>query len=145
MTITNMNNQTTIEGRLGADVIVRQTKNSKSVTNLSVAINQNYRNDDGDLVEMPPVWVAVTVWGKLAELCEQHTGKGMLVRVQGALAMTTGQTKVETGSGKSKQTQTVEYPKLCVNASEVRFIERKPKPEADNAQAAASHVAEPDF
>jgi single stranded DNA-binding protein len=137
MAVVNMNNQLSIEGRLGADVELRHTKSNKAVANLSVAISQDYKDKEtGEWVNVDPVWVDVTVWGKLAELCTEHTGKGLLIRVQGRLATQKRKRSIEFGTGKTKQQQEVEYSALYVEASEIRFIERK---------ASKTYDAEPDF
>jgi single stranded DNA-binding protein len=137
----SMDNQVHFQGRVGAEVELRHTKSSKAVANLSVAISQDYKDKEtGEWVKVEPVWVDVTVWGKLAELCAKQTGKGLLIRIQGRLATQKRKRTIEVGAG--KQQQEIEYSALYVEASEVRFIQRIDRPEATGQD---TYDAEPDF
>jgi single-strand DNA-binding protein len=137
----SMDNQVHFQGRVGAEVELRHTKSSKAVANLSVAISQDYKDKEtGEWVKVEPVWVDVTVWGKLAELCAKQTGKGLLIRIQGRLATQKRKRTIEVGAG--KQQQEIEYSALYVEASEVRFIQRIDRAEATGQN---TYGAEPDF
>jgi single stranded DNA-binding protein len=139
----SMDNQVHFQGRVGAEVELRHTKSSKAVANLSVAISQDYKDKEtGEWVKVEPVWVDVTVWGKLAELCAKQTGKGLLVRIQGRLATQKRKRTIAVGVGKQQQQQEIEYSALYVEASEVRFIQRIDRPEATDQE---TYGAEPDF
>jgi single-strand DNA-binding protein len=137
----SMDNQVHFQGRVGAEVELRHTKSSKAVANLSVAISQDYKDKDtGEWVKVEPVWVDVTVWGKLAELCAKQTGKGLLIRIQGRLATQKRKRTIEVGA--DKQQQEIEYSTLYVEANEVRFIQRIDRTEATGQD---TYGAEPDF
>jgi single stranded DNA-binding protein len=137
----SMDNQVHFQGRVGAEVELRHTKSSKAVANLSVAISQDYKDKEtGEWVKVEPVWVDVTVWGKLAELCAKQTGKGLLIRIQGRLATQKRKRTIEVGAG--KQQQEIEYTALYVEANEVRFIQRIDRAEATGQD---TYGAEPDF
>lgn len=100
----SMDNQVHFQGRVGAEVELRHTKSSKAVANLSVAISQDYKDKEtGEWVKVEPVWVDVTVWGKLAELCAKQTSKGLLIRIQGRLATQKRKRTIEVGAGKQQQ------------------------------------------
>ncbi len=139
----SMDNQVHFQGRVGADVELRRTKSDKAVANLSVAISQDYKDKDtSEWIKVEPVWVDVTVWGKLAERCAEQTGKGLLIRIQGRLATQKRKRTIEVDAGKQKQKQEIEYASLYVEASEVRFIQRKDRTDAADQE---TYGAEPDF
>jgi single-strand DNA-binding protein len=71
-------------GNLGRDPEMRYTPSGQAVTNLSVAVNDNYTNSSGERVERT-IWVRVSAWGKLAETCNTYLKKGGKVLVEGRL------------------------------------------------------------
>jgi single-strand DNA-binding protein len=62
-------------GRLGNDPQLRTTQTGEPVANFNLAIDQGYGE------RKTTAWVRVVVWGKQAEACSQHLGKGDLVEV----------------------------------------------------------------
>lgn len=72
-----------IIGRVGRDAEMRYTPNGQAVTSFSVAVSENYTKD-GEKVKST-VWIRVTAWGKLAEVCNQYIKKGKLVQCIGKL------------------------------------------------------------
>lgn len=66
-------------GRLGRDVEMRYTPKGTAVANFPVATSTGW----GENKET--VWFEVTVWGKLAENCNEYIGKGRLVHCKGEL------------------------------------------------------------
>lgn len=75
--------QLLIIGRVGRDSEMRYTPNGQAVTSFSVAVSEEYTKD-GSKVKST-VWIRVSVWGKLAEVCNQYVRKGMLVQCVGKL------------------------------------------------------------
>ena len=75
--------QLLIIGRVGRDSEMRYTPNGQAVTSFSVAVSEEYTKD-GSKVKST-IWVRVSVWGKLAEVCNQYVRKGMLVQCVGKL------------------------------------------------------------
>lgn len=73
-------------GNLTRDPEVRQIPSGMSVADLGLAVNENYKNKSGELVETT-VWVDVVVWGKTAENCGQYLRKGSPVLVEGRLQL----------------------------------------------------------
>jgi single-strand DNA-binding protein len=69
-------------GNLTADPEVRYTESGKAVTNFSIAIN-NGRSRDGE--ELPPTYIDVVAWEKLAELVGEYLRKGKKVFVSGPI------------------------------------------------------------
>jgi single stranded DNA-binding protein len=142
-----LNNQSIIKGRLGKDVVLRSTKDNKPVCNLSVAVSNDWFNEDTkEWVQAEPTWISVVLWGNLAERYA-NLGRGELVRVTGSLSTRkrTLTKEVQVGTGKSAKTQTVEFEvtETHITATGVEVI-----PTASNSQVAYSQspaMAEPDF
>ena len=72
-----------IIGRVGRDAEMRYTPSGQAVTSFSVAVSENYTKD-GEKVKST-IWVRVSAWGKLAEVCNQYIKKGKLVQCIGKL------------------------------------------------------------
>jgi hypothetical protein len=66
----------------------------------------------------------------------------LLIRIQGRLATQKRKRTIEVDAGKQKQKQEIEYASLYVEASEVRFIQRKDRSDAADQE---TYDAEPDF
>lgn len=73
-----------IIGHAGKDAEMRYTPSGQAMTSFSVAHTEQYTNGAGEKVKKT-VWVRITAWGKLAEICNQYVKKGMLVHVEGKL------------------------------------------------------------
>ncbi len=72
-----------IIGNVGRDPEMRYTPSGQAVTSFSVAHTEQYESN-GE-ARKKTIWVRVSVWGKLAEVCNKYVKKGMLVRVEGKL------------------------------------------------------------
>lgn len=73
-----------IVGYLGRDPEMRYTPSGQPVTNLSVATNRSYNNQNGEKVT-ETTWFRVSTWGKQAEACNQYLRKGSKVLIEGRL------------------------------------------------------------
>jgi len=73
-----------VVGYLGRDPEMRYTPSGNPVTNLSVATNRSYNNQNGEKVT-ETTWFRVSIWGKQAEACNQYLKKGSKVLVEGRL------------------------------------------------------------
>lgn len=73
-----------IVGNLGKDPEMRYISSGQAVTNLSVAVNDNYTNSSGEKVDRT-IWFRVSVWGRQAENCNQYLKKGRKVLVEGRM------------------------------------------------------------
>lgn len=107
----------TVVGNLGRDPELRYTPNGTPVTNLSVATNNNYTNQQGEQVK-ETTWFRVSVFGKQAEVCSQYLSKGRQVLVEGRLKPdpTTGGPRLYT---RQDGTAGASYE---ITATTVRFI-----------------------
>ena len=77
-----MFNQVTLVGRLTRDPEVRRTPEGTAVTNVTIAVNRHFRNQQG---EIEADFVPCTIWRKAAENTAQYCKKGSLVGVVGKI------------------------------------------------------------
>ena len=77
-------NSVTLIGFLGQDAKTFQTSNGKTVTNVSIATNDSYRNKRGDRITTTE-WHRSVAWGRLAEIMGDICKKGKEVAVRGKL------------------------------------------------------------
>jgi len=73
-----------IVGNLGRDPEMRYTPNGQAVTSFSMASTRKYTGSDGQSVD-ETTWFRVSVWGKMAEVCNNYLQKGSKVLVEGRL------------------------------------------------------------
>ncbi len=71
-------------GNLGRDPEMRYTHSGQAVTTFPVAVTRRWTGSDGDKKEQT-LWFRANVWGKLAEICNQHLAKGRKVYIEGSL------------------------------------------------------------
>ena len=79
-----MVNRVFLIGNLGADPELRYTQNGKAVASFSLATTERRKGQDGQVQELTE-WHRIVAWGKLAEICGEHLGKGSKVYVDGKL------------------------------------------------------------
>ena len=99
-------NKVILIGNLTRDVEVRYLANGTAVSDVSLAVNESYKNRDGQKVDST-VFVECTLWGKTAELAGQYLAKGKPVLFEGKLKLDQWDDK-ETGKKRSKLGVTVE-------------------------------------
>ncbi|MGA0845567.1 MAG: single-stranded DNA-binding protein [Luteolibacter sp.] len=93
-------NKVMLIGNLTRDPELRYTPGGKAVTDISLAINRSWVNDQGQKQE-DTTFVDVTLWGRQAELAQQYLGKGRGVYVEGRLQMDSWDDK-ETGKKRTR-------------------------------------------
>ena len=71
-------------GNLGADPELRYTGAGTAVCNMRLAINESYKDPEGNMVDKTE-WVSLVAWGRLAEICGEYLKKGSKVYVEGSL------------------------------------------------------------
>ena len=71
-------------GNLGKDPNMRYTPSGQQVTDFSMATSEKWNNAAGELQERT-IWWKVSVWGKLAENCNEYLHKGSKVLVEGRM------------------------------------------------------------
>jgi single-strand DNA-binding protein len=77
-----MNNTILLVGRLTKDSELRYTESEKAVGNFNIAVNREYKNENG---EYETDFFNCVAYGKVAETMQQYTHKGDLVGVKGRL------------------------------------------------------------
>ncbi len=77
-------NKCMIIGNLGRDPEMRYTPNGQAVTQFTVAVNRNFKGQNGDWQEETE-WFRVVAWGPLAERTAEYLRKGRKVYVEGRL------------------------------------------------------------
>jgi single-strand DNA-binding protein len=126
-----------IVGNLGRDPEMRYTPEGTPVTNMSVATNRRWTNQDGSAGE-ETVWFRVSAWRRLAETCNEYLSKGRQVLVEGQLIPdregNTGGPRIWTGQDGQPRAS------FEVHAQTVKFLGRRgegdggdtaPAPESD--------------
>jgi single-strand DNA-binding protein len=73
-----------IIGNLGRDPEMRYTASGQPVTQFTVAVNRNYKNQAGEWQEETE-WFRIVAWGPLAERTAEYLRKGRKVYVEGRL------------------------------------------------------------
>ena len=77
-------NKVIIVGNLGQDPEARFTPQGTAVTNLSIATNESWKNQEGQTQDRTE-WHRVVMYGKMAETASEYMRKGSMVYVEGRL------------------------------------------------------------
>ncbi|GAG92726.1 unnamed protein product [marine sediment metagenome] len=130
-----MNNLNSIllEGNLVKDPELKYTEKGTAVCNFTVASNRYFKQDDEKHEEVS--YFDITVWSRLAEVCNEYLTKGRGVRVVGRLK----QDHWEDSEGKTRY-------KVHIIAEHVEFKPRFKKdgdqPESEQEQEQAESAQE---
>lgn len=131
---------TTIVGNLTADPQLKFTAGGKAQLTFSLAVNDNYTNQDGDKVEKT-AYFNVVAWGYTAENAANILEKGMGVIVVGTLDQRSWDDK-ETGQKRS----TVEIKAMEIGArvGSLESVTRRKSNQGDSSsKPAPKRVAVP--
>jgi single-strand DNA-binding protein len=112
-------NKAMIIGNLGRDPEMRYTPGGQAVTQFTVAVNRNFRGQDGEWQEETE-WFRVVAWGQTGERAAENLRKGGKVYVEGRIQ--TRQWEDNTGA-KRYTTELI--------ADRVTNLERRPREEGD--------------
>jgi single-strand DNA-binding protein len=80
----NSLNKVILIGNLGQDPEARFTPQGTAVTNLSVATNEAWKDQGGELQERTE-WHKIVLYGRMAETASEYMKKGQMVYVEGRL------------------------------------------------------------
>ena len=80
----NSLNKVILIGNLGQDPEARFTPQGTAVTNLSVATNEAWKDQGGELQERTE-WHRIVLYGRMAETASEYMKKGQMVYVEGRL------------------------------------------------------------
>jgi len=92
-------NRVTLIGNLTRDPEIKYTTKGSAVTDITLAVNRNYKVGDERKEEV--TFIDITLWGKLAEIAADHLHKGSSAYVEGRLFVEQWEDK-ETGKNRSK-------------------------------------------
>ena len=76
-------NKLILVGNVGRDPEVQTTSNGSKVGHFSLATSRRIPKENG--FEERTEWHRLTVWGKLAELCEEYVRKGDRLYIEGRM------------------------------------------------------------
>lgn len=124
-------NKAMIIGNLGRDPEMRYTPNGQAVTQFTVAVNRNYKDQDGAWQEETE-WFRVVVFGQQAERAAEYLRKGFKVYVEGRL---------QTRQWEDREGQKRYTTELVAN--QVTNLERRPRDEGAEAAPAPRPAARP--
>ncbi len=77
-------NKVMLIGNLGKDPEMRMTQSGVPVTTFSIATNESYRGQDGNMVDRTE-WHNIVAWRKPAEILNEYLKKGSKVYIEGKL------------------------------------------------------------
>ncbi|MCX7955143.1 MAG: single-stranded DNA-binding protein [Bacteroidales bacterium] len=77
-------NKVILLGNVGRDPIIRYTADNVPVASFSLATNEYYKDNSGNLQRITE-WHTIVAWRNLAELAEKHIRKGSQIYVEGRL------------------------------------------------------------
>lgn len=118
-------NKAMIIGNLGRDPEMRYTPSGQAVTQFTVAVNRNYRDNNGEWQEETE-WFRVVAWAQLAERTAEYLRKGRKVYVEGRL---------QTRSWEDQNGQKRYTTELIANT--VTPLDPRPRDEGDPGPAGA--------
>lgn len=79
-------NRVILLGNLTRDVDVRYLQGGRAVCDIGVAVNDRYKNSNGEWVE-EVTFVDVTLWGRTAEVAAEYLSKGSPIFIEGRLKL----------------------------------------------------------
>lgn len=83
-----LKNRVQLIGNLGNAPEVKNLQNGKKVVRMSIAINESYKNTQGES-KNDTYWHTIVAWGKTAEIAERFLVKGSEVAIDGKLVSRT--------------------------------------------------------
>ncbi|WP_338471007.1 single-stranded DNA-binding protein [Niallia sp. XMNu-256] len=122
-----MMNQVILVGRLTKVPELRITQEGTSVTSVTVAVNRQFRNQQG---EINADFVQCTLWKKIAENTAQYCRKGSLVGITG---------RIQTRNYENKEGKRVYVTEVV--AETIKFLDSRRQSEPADLQMEPIQVA----
>ena len=127
-------NEVRLLGNLGKDPELRYTPDGKPFARFTLATSLKYRHgDDGELRE-ETTWHNITVWNKLAELCNESLDSGSLVYLAGRIRNTAWE-----------DNEGVKHYRCEVVARDVVFLDKRKMPAPEAVAAGVSDAVPEDI
>jgi len=79
-----MINKVILVGNLGRDPDIRFSSKGEAIANLALATSESWKDKEGNKQERTE-WHRVSVFGKLADVCQKYLRKGSKIFVEGKL------------------------------------------------------------
>lgn len=124
-------NRVILIGNLTKDPELRRTPSGTAVCDLRIAVNDSYRNKEGERIERA-LFVDVVVWDKQAEACNQYLKKGNPLFVEGRLQYE----EWKTPQGESRN-------RLRIVASRTQFIGTPPSQNSPSRSTLTTEFTDP--
>jgi len=123
-------NRVLLMGNLTRNPEIRYTPSGRAVVDLGLAINENYKNQAGEVIERT-CFVDVVVWGRQAETVSEYLHKGSSVFVEGRLQL-----------DQWENTQGEKRSRLRVRADRIQFL-GAPSTKGEHSASAPSSAPAP--
>jgi single-strand DNA-binding protein len=127
-------NKVIIVGNLGRDPEVRYTPDGASITNVTIATTDTWKDKATGEKKEATEWHRVVFFGKLAEIAGQYLKKGRQVYVEGALRTRKWQDK----EGQERYTTEIVANEMKMLGSREGMSDAPPRESGGNSSAAAS-------
>jgi single-strand DNA-binding protein len=128
-----------IVGNLGRDPEMRYLSSGQAVTSFSVATNRQYTASNGEQVK-ETTWFRISVWGKMAEVCNTYLKKGSKVLVEGRLTSDPATGGPRTWTGQDGQVRA----SFEISAQTVRFLSSRGEVDSSSVEDAGDMVSGPE-
>lgn len=115
-----MLNNLTLVGRMTKDAEVKQTSSGQLVASFTLAVNRNFKNQNG---EREADFINCVAWRKTAEIIGDYTSKGSLIGVTG---------RIQTRNYENQQGHRVYVTEVI--AEQVALLESKNSQQNQSAQ-----------
>jgi single-strand DNA-binding protein len=125
-------NKVIIVGNLGRDPEVRYTPNGESITNVTIATTDTWKDKATGEKKEATEWHRVVFFGKLAEIAGQYLKKGRQVYVEGALRTRKWTDK----EGQERYTTEIVANEMKMLGSREGMSDAPPRESGGSAQAA---------
>lgn len=109
-----LRNKVNLIGRLGAKAEIQNTTGGFTLTNLSLATHERYKDRKGEWQETTQ-WHHIIAWGKVAERLVKSTAKGDEIMLEGRLV----HRQYETKAGEKRTSTEVEVHDFMLVAFKV--------------------------
>jgi single-strand DNA-binding protein len=81
----NLRNRVQLIGHLGMNPEVKEFDNGKKMAKLTLATNESYKNQKGELIKEVQ-WHNLVAWGNTAKIAENFLSKGKEVCIEGKIS-----------------------------------------------------------
>jgi len=102
-------NKVFLIGNLTRDPELRYTGSGKAVCNFDLAVNQSYKDAASNETKKDTLFIKISVWNKMAEVCAEYLKKGSKVLVEGRLRMEKWESEGKTRTKIDVQAQRVQF------------------------------------